>query len=423
MNCIDDNPYRILGVFSNSPKKEIVANNSKIKAYAKTGKTISFDSDLVSILGPVRRDVDSISSAYSSLALPKDRIIAGLFWFVQCTQFDEDAFKQLRDGNIRGAVELLRKEPTVSACINLAIIHLIEKKWATALYYYTYLINSQTKRDELLSIIADNSNILKEKDFVDLFTDKLIGSFPNVGWIEAIHQNEVTIEDKVYNIKNFFGTSNVYDSLVKKSSKILIRQLTTSLANASSVSKNNAIANLEAAKLLEREAKIAIRSLRVSLGKEHKDYKSLSDKVAVQILDNCIDYYNHDAENPKRARNILPLLRFATRTAMGKTAKDRCSKNLDQIKKECDLMLPDEIEEECAYIERQIKEFDHLSSISNYTGYLNATLGLCYQKMELIRNKAIYEYLPMSLILQSISLVKKLELNTKNMFVLKIKKH
>ncbi len=387
MNYIVHNPYRILGVLSNSPKKEIVANHSKIKAYAKTGKTISFDNDFVSILGTIQRDVKTVANAYSSLALPKDRIIAGLFWFVQCTQFDDEAIVQLREGNIRGAVELLRKDSTVSACINLAVIHLIEEKWTTALYYYTYLINSKAKREELLSIIADNPEFLKEKDFVDLFTDKLLESFPNVSWIDAIHQNEVNIEDKVYNIKNFFETSNVYENLVSKSGKMLIRQITTALANASAVSKKDAKANLEAAKLLEKETKTAIRSLRLSLGKDNKEYKSYSDKVAIQILDNCIDYYNNETTNPRKARNILPLLRFAMRTAVGKIAKDRCVKNFDQIMKECVRMIPEEIEGEIAYIKKQIDEFNKFNAFSSYSGYLNATIGVCYQKMESIKTK------------------------------------
>ncbi len=38
MNYIENNPYRILGVLSNSSMKEIVSNFGKIKAFANTEK-------------------------------------------------------------------------------------------------------------------------------------------------------------------------------------------------------------------------------------------------------------------------------------------------------------------------------------------------------------------------------------------------
>ena len=148
MNYIENNPYRVLGVLSNSSMKEIVSNYGKIKAFAKTGKAISFDNDFVKLLGTLNRDSHSISDAYNAISLPKDRLVAGLFWFIQDSPIDEVALNKLRSGEIQGAITLLRKKVTVSACVNLAVIHLIEKKWTTALYYYTYLLNSEERRQQ-----------------------------------------------------------------------------------------------------------------------------------------------------------------------------------------------------------------------------------------------------------------------------------
>ena len=39
------NPFRVLGVYSNTPMKEIVSNYTKIKKKKKTGKVLSFPSD------------------------------------------------------------------------------------------------------------------------------------------------------------------------------------------------------------------------------------------------------------------------------------------------------------------------------------------------------------------------------------------
>ena len=387
MNYIENNPSRVLGVLSNSSMKEIVSNSGKIKAFAKTGKAISFDNDFVKLLGSLNRDSHSISDAYNAISLPKDRLVAGLFWFIQDSPIDEVALNKLRSGEIQGAITLLRKKVTVSACVNLAVIHLIEKKWTTALYYYTYLLNSEERRQQLLSIISDNESLLSEKEIVESFVEKLITSFPEVGWVESIHQHEVTIEDKTYSIENFFGDSNVYECIIKKSNDKLFKLLRNSINKANSTLKSDANANLKAAKLLEKDAKFVLRSLRLSLGKDNKEYISLCDQVANVILDRCIDYYNHDQNNPRRPKNIIQLLRFAMRTAESKIPKDRCRKNYDQIKSECDKLLPDEIENELSYIKKQIREFNNLNSFSNYSGYLNATIGICYQKMESIKTK------------------------------------
>ncbi len=39
MTIIEQNPYRILGVLTNSSTKEITANYGKIKAFSKTGNS------------------------------------------------------------------------------------------------------------------------------------------------------------------------------------------------------------------------------------------------------------------------------------------------------------------------------------------------------------------------------------------------
>ena len=55
MNIISGNPYRLLGVYSNSPIKDRIANANKMKAYLKVGKSVSFPLDLLNLIpAPVR---------------------------------------------------------------------------------------------------------------------------------------------------------------------------------------------------------------------------------------------------------------------------------------------------------------------------------------------------------------------------------
>lgn len=70
MEIIDNNPYRILGVYANSPLRERVANACKARAFLKVGKSVSFPLDLTGYLHPLNRTGESFARAESSVALP-----------------------------------------------------------------------------------------------------------------------------------------------------------------------------------------------------------------------------------------------------------------------------------------------------------------------------------------------------------------
>ena len=56
MKVIQDNPYRLLGVYANSPAKERVANMRRLTAFMKVGKQVSFPLDLPMLGGATRTD-------------------------------------------------------------------------------------------------------------------------------------------------------------------------------------------------------------------------------------------------------------------------------------------------------------------------------------------------------------------------------
>ena len=388
MNIIANNPYRILGVLSNASKKEIVANQGKIKAFLKTGKTISFENDFDAILSPIVRSNELLAQAVNATSLPKDRVAAGLFWFMSITKFDEIALNHLRNGDKDSAISLLRKKPTVSACINIAIINLLEEKWGTALYYYTYLLNSEERRQELLALLTENIGNVTEKEIVSIFVDNLLLYNTTINWMDFLLQHEVDIQGEIKSIGNFYITSNVYETFKKRITTNALKDIDQCLNTASSVKKEDPKANINAAHTLETKSKILLRSLRACLGKDSKKYISLSDKIANQILNNCIDYYNYEKNNPNRAREIIAFLRYAYRTAEGQLVKDRCKKNLDIIKEECESLLPSEIEIENKIIESLIGEFKTKQSLSDsHISSLESTLDTCRTQLASVELK------------------------------------
>ena len=119
------NPYRILGVYSNSSNEEQVSNTKKLLAFLKINKSFSFPLDLPHLLPPITRTEEMINEARAKLSRPEDRAKYALFWFIKRTSFDEIAFNHLIAGDVKKAKEIWTKVPTMSALQNLFVLELI----------------------------------------------------------------------------------------------------------------------------------------------------------------------------------------------------------------------------------------------------------------------------------------------------------
>ena len=132
MDRITNNPYRILGVFSNATIMEITANKTKRARFASVGKSVALDADMDSVLPPVDRSETSIEKAFADLSLPKDKLKHALFWFVKDTNFDEMALGHLNAGDMGKAKEILGKKETWSSLINLGVLAMVQGDYDTA---------------------------------------------------------------------------------------------------------------------------------------------------------------------------------------------------------------------------------------------------------------------------------------------------
>ena len=127
IHIISQNPYRILGVLSNSPLRERVGNQNRLAAFAKVGKEVSFPNDFATILieKPVRTP-DSIAAANTAINLDKDQLKYALFWFICGSSIDDIALKHLQAGNREKAEEIFQKKETYSSLINSGVLAFID---------------------------------------------------------------------------------------------------------------------------------------------------------------------------------------------------------------------------------------------------------------------------------------------------------
>ena len=104
------NPYRIIGVASNSGLKIIQKNLSKLKAYSKLGRAIEFDFDLPFLnLVAINRSLDIISKVESQILLDENKLKHSLFWFQDISSYDSIALANLIKGDTDKALEIWAK--------------------------------------------------------------------------------------------------------------------------------------------------------------------------------------------------------------------------------------------------------------------------------------------------------------------------
>lgn len=383
---IRENPLRILGVFSDTPKKEIVANIGKLRAFAKTGKILDFDTDFTTLLGPVARTIESIEKANNDIALPKDKLQAGMFWFMQHTDNDKAAIECLKLGNPDEAMTIIQKKGNYSGVVNMAVLALILKKWDIALYSYAYLLESPMRRGALIKAFTDSEDYFSEEELVEYISNKLIQDFPNANWLDQIQHENVVLGEKSYPFKSRFEGSKLLDQLTERCVLQIKKDIDSIISEASSIARKDAMANLAMAKQIEERCKPMLKELRLALGKGNNVYIEYADNVANQILDNCIDYYTHDTGNPQRAQNVIKFTRYAYRTAEGKTTKERAKKNLDILSETLDNLIPESIQQEYNNIDNQVMYFKHNESSVDSDG-LYTIVDYCCKQIDSIKDK------------------------------------
>ena len=100
MLYLSKNPFRVIGISSNSGQKIIQKNLSKLKAFSKIGKSKEFDYDLSFLnLAPIDRSFDIISKIENRILLDENKLKYSLFWFQDITSFDSIALANLIKGD------------------------------------------------------------------------------------------------------------------------------------------------------------------------------------------------------------------------------------------------------------------------------------------------------------------------------------
>ena len=355
---LSNNPYRIIGVNSNSGLKNIQKNLSKLKAFSKLGKHLSFDYDLSFLnLTPIERSTEVIKKVESRILLDENKIRYSLFWFQDITSYDSIALANLIKGDIDKAIEIWSKtlrsgevnKKNFSSFNNLSTLELM--------LLLDNSLNDQFKNDhssisKLKQAIGKKIKFINSqffKEFCDTLGVKSDINSTDVlkFFTESIHE----ILNKNFSTKELLklvsGLDDTFSELINNN---LIKEPVSDIKDQLQISKDllndNVKDGIIIGKNLIKNTVSDLRYLKELLGTNHYLYESLTDKVANQILQCGISYFNDTGDD----QSYLSSYKYALSIAPNEKTKLRA--------KECVKHCEEEIEANICWFceENQISE-------------------------------------------------------------------
>jgi hypothetical protein len=352
MNPITNNPFRTVGVYSNATLKEIAANKAKLNAYLKVGKSVEFSTDLNSILPPIERTPELIDHSLSKINLPLDKLKHAMFWFINVSKVDEIALNHLNVGDVSKAFEILDKKSNYSTLLNKGIVYLINKDYNSAIENLTELIHNEDHLSDFIKTIAGDSVQITEDEVSHLFIDTLLIEKADEDWIQIFFDSGNSADDDEY-LKNKFVNSSIKD-------------IESKIAQAKVIESNNAKGRYNAGTKLIRATKEPLQKVQELLDSTDMQYQLITDKLAKEILQCGIDYYNNTNEKDA-IFNAMALQKYALDIAVGQITKARCKENVQILQKTIDNLPPVEVSADYEFIEKEISKFNTLPDLSSYS--------------------------------------------------------
>ena len=338
MNVLINNPYRLLGVYTNSPTKERLANHNRMKAFLKVGKSVSFSLDLPQYLQPINRTDALVADADAKLALPKDQMFYALFWFIKTTPLDDIAFNHLIAGERSKAEDIWQKKETFSSLQNRIVCALM--------------------CDDYKQALSCAETLYGNMQYVNQFVSAVIGTGGNVGvtdlpftFLDALCE-EIDVQKILPHVENSIWKEHISGKAINP----LIDTIQNTIAIANKSRGKGSQTRLEAGEVLMKDTKVTLQQLTSLLPKTDLQYQMIADKLGLEILQCSIDYYN-ESDDADAAHKAMKLQKYALKIVVGQMAKDRCKENVDILQEIIDNLPPSDVFAEDKAIHEELRKY------------------------------------------------------------------
>lgn len=341
LDIIQNNPYRLLAIYSNSPTREKVANHNRLQAFLNVGREVSFPLDLPTLIPAITRSAEVVSDADAQLALPDEQLRYAQFWFMKATPMDDIAMNHLIAGNMEEAISMWERRENASSLQNRIVCALMQDNYAKAFTCAEKLYSSY--KEEFVNIVLGGCNTVNAENLEYHFLDELY---------------------KTVDAKNILFYLHNTDWKQYVSSKTVIHLIDTlqSAVNTAKSSRGQGItARYNAGVKLMNETQTTLAQLKTLLLVTDLRYQMIADKLGLEILQCGIDYYN-GSNTADAARKAMRFQSYAQSVVVGQMAKDRCKENVGILQQIIENLPPEEVYAEVEAIRRDMEMFNKLAS-------------------------------------------------------------
>ena len=337
-----NNPFRILAVESNSGAKKIQKNLSKLKAYSKIGKSVAFDYDLSFLnLAPVDRSSEIISKVESRILLDENKIKYSLFWFQDTSPFDSIALANLIKGNTDKSLDIWSKSMKSN---EVKANNFSAFNNSSTLLLLLQLQNSKTDCLKTDSESISNIQIALGQKIKLINSDYFVDYCQSIGvksdidaikiqtyfletMLEVLNQNFSSNDLK----KLLMGMDPAFSDLINGNLvKEPISNIKEQISAASVGLKNDVTQGILIGKALIKNTITDLKYLKDTLGADHYQYESLSDKLSNQILQCGINYFNETSDD----QAYLSSYKYSLSIASGEKTKTRAKETIKHCEEE-----------------------------------------------------------------------------------------
>ncbi len=319
---IEKNPFRILGVCSNSAKREIIANKNKMLAFVRLNKSVSFPMDMNVFMPAPERSQEDLRKAEADINLPKDKIKFAFFWFINLTESDKQALDQLSKGFVGPAENIWRSHRGASAYINQACLSLLQNNVRDFLRFTNLVLSNREECFTFLQAIGCGSEQIDISQLIDTIFSELHNNVEEEALIEAVEElDDATFLEKL-------------NTLLTKSSLPLIEK---ELLISDGVQLNNANrAYAEGQRLFKTTSKEAKRIKAVTKGRI-VSVNLILDKLSERIS-KCVLAYFHASFDPSAIEKVSHLMSFAQAIAVNEEQQNKTRNAFNTLKKEAEVL-------------------------------------------------------------------------------------
>lgn len=345
MEFIHNNPFRILGLPIDSSEKDIVKRVTDLEAYTEIGKKIAYEDDFP-ILSSFERTPETIREAANRIETSESRFFYTLFWFWKNNSSDELALDVLKDGNVEKAVKLLegqfsegkQSSNQYSTAKNLAILYLAISRKNGSYDFERFskglLWSGRVLEDNLLAGYAKQIGckhfIFEKQKAIGSFIDEVVKTV--TPYIDE--PSGISLPKFVSQFISFSEETRRHVSLrfVGKHIKNIEDAILFSETSRQKTPEN---AGKLGTDLYNKTSK-DLNKLKDVLSSQDFQYQSVADKLANEIADCSIYYFNYHTDKDTSidpGEMSLKLARCAYSIAVGLKIKQRVEEGIPIIEK------------------------------------------------------------------------------------------